>query len=49
MMDNINEINIDKNPSRNLNKRKTETFSINKYSFIVMISKKNYYFSKMKF
>ena len=33
MMDNINEINIDKNPSRNLNKRKTETFSINKYSF----------------
>ena len=33
MMDNINEINIDKNPSRNLNKRKTEVFSINKYSF----------------
>jgi len=33
MMDNINEINIDKNPSRNLNKRKTEIFSINKYSF----------------
>ncbi len=48
-MEKSEEINIDKNISHNPNKRKTDIIPINKLHSIVMISKKNCYFLKMKF